>query len=62
MSDESFAAVGDRTVQHRLADADIDVGQSGVAVRAQGRQKGRGVGNGDHVGASADSTASNAAR
>ncbi len=47
---ESFGAVGDRAVQHRLADADVDVGQSGVAVRAQGRQKGRGVGNGDHVG------------
>jgi len=66
---ESFGAVVDRAVQHRLADADVDVGKSGVTVGAQGRQKGRGVGNGDHVGradksgrASADSTASNAAR
>ena len=65
---EPFGAVGDRAVQHRRADADVDVGQSGMAVGAQGRQKRRGVGHGDHAAeptsrpASADSTASNAAR
>ena len=60
-----------------VADADVDVGQPGLTACAQGRQEGRGVGNGDHVAlaeldvgradktgdaASADSTASNAAR
>ena len=48
--DESFDAGVDRTVQHRRSDADVDVGQSGVTVGAQGRQERRGVGNGDHVG------------
>ena len=48
--DESFDAGLDRTVQHRRSDADVDVGQSGVTVGAQGRQQRRGIGNGDHVG------------
>ena len=36
--DESCEAGADRTVQHRRADADVDVGQSGVTVGAQGRR------------------------
>ena len=35
LPDESFDAVGNRTVQYRRADADVDVGQPGLTVGAQ---------------------------
>ena len=58
------ARVGDRAVQDRCADADVDVGQVVVARVAEAREDGVRFGNGcGHDGlAKADSTASNTAR
>ena len=58
---EATGAVVDRVVQHRGTDADVHAGQVGVAPLAERREDRVRFGNADH-GASADSTASKAAR